>query len=308
MEIILGLLGLGGLSLLLQSKQLPTENDAYKALEKLDKNPADSEANTTVGMYLAFVMGNYSEGIPYFAKSSNSTLKKLAERELASIETPDDQVKTGNEWVLAASKFPSLVSLFYDRAASWYMKAWPNLKESDKAKMRIQAQRLAAPRRPGALRKILPSGWTQDALAQIKPSELDNTIARSGSYSAKIYPSNETVPDGFSGIQSARYPVKGRSFEASAFFRSNDTDTPSDRLEIVFYDNRGSFIGYRKQPVPVDVPFWNYVGIKGDVLPGASEAQLKIRIDSKQGNVWVDDASLKFNSIEDLKNGSFEEK
>jgi hypothetical protein len=55
MEIILGLLGLGGLSLLLQSKPLPTEKDANKALEKLDKNPADSEANTTVGMYLSFL-------------------------------------------------------------------------------------------------------------------------------------------------------------------------------------------------------------------------------------------------------------
>lgn len=55
MEIILGLLGLGGLSLLLQSKPLPTEKDANKALEKLDKNPTDSEANTTVGMYLSFL-------------------------------------------------------------------------------------------------------------------------------------------------------------------------------------------------------------------------------------------------------------
>jgi hypothetical protein len=76
---------------------------------------------------------------------------------------------------------------------------------------------------------------------------------------------------------------------------------------IDFYDNQGTFIGDKKS-IPVDMPFWNQVVIKGDVIPGASEAQLVIRMYSRMGNIWTDDASLKFNSIEDLKNGSFEGK
>ena len=311
MEIILGLLGLGGLSLLLQSKPLPTKDEAIKASEKLNENPNDPAANLVAGKYLAFVMGKYDEAMGYLIKSSDSTLKNLAEHEIdpAYTDSPDKQVAIGNEWVKAAGKFPALVGLFYDRASHWYIKAWYALKEPDKAKLRIQARRLAAPRRPGVKRKGIPSGWEAAAgIAAIKDPELDNTIARTGSYSVKNFPPNETVPNGYSNVRSILYPIKGNPFEASAFVRSEGTDNPSDRFLVDFYDNRGTFIGDRRVPIPTDMPFWNHVVINGDVVPGASYAILLVRMYSKKGNIWVDDASLKFNGIEDLKNGSFEEK
>jgi hypothetical protein len=175
--------------------------------------------------------------------------------------------------------------------------------------MRLQAQRLSAPRRPAGPRKNLPSGWERDpGRASLKDPELDNTIARSGSYSAKTFPANETVPNGFSGLKSSRYPVKGMMFEASAFFRSDGTENPADRFLVDFYDNRGSLLSAPGHPIQIDMPFWHYIVIKGNTPPGATEAQLVVRVFSKKGNVWVDDASLKFNLIEDLKNGSFEER
>lgn len=308
MELVLGLLGLGGLSLLMQAKPLPTQKEADKALEKLAKSPDDAQANQTVGMYVAFVVGNYTEALPYLAKSSNTTLKKLAELEAVVADDPPEQVKLGNEWIQAAPKFPALVPIFYDRASFWYMKAWPKLSDPDKAKMRLQAQKLAAPRRPGPARKNLPSSWEQDNQNPVKPSEIDHTIARTGSYSIKINPSNPSVPTGFSGIQSVPYAVKGTNYEAVAFFRSVDTESQRDLLALTFYDDRGSVITHAKKAIPVDNPFWTPVVLSGEIPKGASEVRLVIHIYSKEGNVWVDDVSLKFNSINDMKNGSFEEK
>ena len=310
MELILSLLGLGGLALLLQSKPLPTEKDAIKASEKLDKDPNDPAANTTVGMYVAFVLGKFTEAMPYLAKSSDSTLKNLAEHELdpAYTGTPDKQVKLGNDWVQAASKFPLLVAIFYDRAAYWYKQAWPDLKEPDKAKLRIQAQRLATPRRPGPPRKKLPLGWITVGVAVTKPTELDNTIARTGSYSAKTFPTKEDIP-GYSGLQSIHYPVKGSSYEASVFVRSNETDSQEDSVTLRFYNSEGlTHNADQKKLLPADLPFWHYVSFKGIVSPGAQEAAIMVHQYSKRGNLWIDDASLRFNLIEDLKNGSFEEK
>jgi hypothetical protein len=309
LELLLGLLGLGGFAFLLQSKPLPTQSDAVKASEKLDKDPDDPAANTVIGTYMAFVLGKFPEAMPYLAKSSDSTLKNLAQQEigLAYSEEPDKQVKMGNEWVQASKKFTSLVGLFYDRASFWYVKAWPNLKEPDKTKMRIQAQRLATSRRPGPPRKS-SSGWFNNpGIAVIKPTELDNTIARTGSYSAKLFPAKENVPNGYSGLYTIPYPVKGANFEVSAFVRSNETDNQEDEMSIKFSDDQG-INSWRKVLLPVDLPFWQYVSIKGATPPNARQITILVNQYSKKGNIWVDDASLRFNLIEDMKNGSFEEK
>ncbi len=70
MELLLGLAGLIGLAALLQSKaSLPSEADYKKALDKLKTTPADPDANTTAGKYVAFVLGDYETGMKYLANS-----------------------------------------------------------------------------------------------------------------------------------------------------------------------------------------------------------------------------------------------
>lgn len=311
MDLILGLLGVGTLSILVQAKAIPSEEDALKAAEKLEKDPEDKAANLVVGKYRAFALGDFKGAMPFLAKSSDSTLKTLAEHEVdpAYADAPDKQVKMGNEWVVASKKFPALLPIFFDRASYWYMTAWPNLELLDQAKLRVQAKLLAQPRRPGPAKKALPTAWQPDpGLAVVQRPELDNTIARSGSYSAKTFPANETVPNGFTGIKSVPYPVRGQTFEAAASFRTDGTENRADRFLVDFYDNRGSLLAAPAMALMVDMPFWNRIVVKGNIPPGAATAQLVTRVYSKKGNVWMDDAVLRFNEIDDLKNGSFEEK
>lgn len=310
-EFILGLMGLGGLVLLLQSKAIPSEDEALKAAGRLEKDPDDKAANLVVAKYRAFGLGDFDGAMPFFAKSSDTTLKTLAEHELDPeyIDAPDEQVRMGNEWVTASKKFPLLMPLFFDRATHWYVAAWPRVGPVDQAKLRQQAKLLAQPRRPGPARKQLPTGWQADpGRAVVQQPELDNTIARSGAYSAKTFPANETVPNGFTGIKSAPYPVKAQTFEAVAYFRTDGTESPTDAFIVDFYDNRGSLLAAPNVRLMVDMPFWNRVIVKGNVPPGAATAQLVARIYSKKGNVWMDDAILRFDGIGELKNGSFEEK
>lgn len=310
--LLLGLAGLGGLALLLQQKPLPSQEDVLNALKVLDKSPDDPDANTIAGKWKAFVMGDYDEGMNFLKKSKDSTLKSLAdhEKDFAFTALPEGEVKMGDEWVAAAKKFPALWRIFYDRAIQWYKQAWTRLDAAGKAKLRAQGLRIAAARPPGIPRKGLPTGWASDQGLAGKPSNLDPSIARTGSYSVKLAPADEKVQNSVSAITSDLTPVEGKTFEYSAYLLSDGTENAADKIVLRFFDGGGNMIGNGVSAFyQNDIPFWNRVSIKGNIPENAARAQALITLYSKKGNVWVDDVSLKLdNAREVLKNGSFEEK
>jgi len=305
--ILLGLAGLGGLALLLQSKPLPSKEDAEKAFEKLDKDPMDPDANTVFGKYKAFVQGDYDAAMPYLVHSKDTTLKTLAEHELdaSHTATAPQKVAMGDEWVAAAKNFKVLSPIFYDRAGQWYAAAWPDLDGPWKEKARQQGKKLAASRPPGAAKK-LPTGWFADpGLAGVLPA-VDGTVARTGSYSGKVSPANAKVQNSYSAIKSDLIPVAGKEFEMNCYVLTDGTEGAADRAYVLFFDNANQQIKTEQTFISTDLPFWKRFSIKGQVPKNAVRTQFAIVQNSKQGNIWVDDVSLKVDGKEILKNGSFE--
>lgn len=305
MEILLGIAALAGLALLVQSKPLPSEADVVKALDKLDKNPDDPDANTVAGKYKAFVMGDYKEGMTYLSKSNDKTLKSLAdhEQDIANTVTPVQKVTMGDEWVTAAKKFPALSRIFYDRASQWYSLAWPDLDLRSKEKLRIQGLKLAASRPPGGARKGLPQGWVGDGiLAGMGTPVTDGAVAHTGSYSIKIVPSDEKVKNTFTQLKSDVLEIPpGKELEYAAWVLSNGTESSNDRLMLYFIEkNNGSVF------IPTDLPFWTRVSGKLNIPDGATRVMLGAIQSSKKGNVWIDDVSIKVDGKEIIKNPSFE--
>lgn len=308
MELLLGAAALAaGLALLLQQKPVPSQTDAEKALDKLAKDPLDADANTVAGKYKAFVMGDYDGAMPYLVHSKDTTLKTLAEHELDAAYTalPAQKVGMGDEWVAAAKKFPALSRIFYDRAAQWYGLAWPALDGPWKAKLRIQGNKLAASRPAGGAKK-LPTGWVADpGLSGVLPTA-DGTISRVGSYSGKVSPANAKVANSYSALKSDLIPVAGKEFEMATYVLTDGTEGGADRAYVLFFDQAGSQIKTEQTFIPTDHPFWKRLTIKGPIPPNAVRSQFAVVLNSKQGNLWVDDVTLKVDGKEILKNGSFE--
>lgn len=302
-EALIALAGLGGLALLLtQSKPLPSELEFKKAQTKLATMPDDPDANTVVGKYLAFVEGNYDDGLKYLEKSGDTGLKTLAMHERAPLyaDTGPKKVGLADEWVTAAKKYPALFRIFYDRAAHWYTEAWPDLDPVWKAKAKEQGTKLSAARPPGGTRKGLPGGWKTDMGAPV----LDGTIARVGSYSVKMPsdPKSETF------LKSDPIQVVGKNLEFSGWFRSDGTNKKDDILFLNYFDKDANLIGVASAPVPVDLPFWNYVSAKAVLPPDVVTVRVGVAERSRMGTLWVDDLSFKVDGKEVLKNGSFEDR
>lgn len=311
--LLLGLAGLGGLALLLQQKPLPSRAEAEEAFDKLEKNPLDPDANTVMGKYKAFVMGDYDGAMPYLVNSKDATLKTLAEHELDAGYTalPAQKMTMGDEWVAAAKKFPALSRIFYDRAAQWYINGWEKLEGKDKERARLQGRRVAASRPPGAARKGVPEDWLDEAGPGGRPVALDGTVARTGSYSIKMSAPDEKIKNSYSGLVSnlILVPPGTKNYELSAYILSDGTESASDQIAVRFFGANGALV---VNPIssyyPIDVPFWNRASQKGKVPEGTVRSQVVFLRMSKKGSMWVDDVSLKFDGKEALKNGSFDEK
>jgi hypothetical protein len=313
-ELLLALVGIAGVALLVQSKPLPSEGDYTKAKAKLDQNPLDPDANTIVGKYMAFVQGDYSNAMPYLVHSPDKTLSNLAAHELDEAYTKSaiQKVAMGDEWVSGAKNFKPLSPIFYDRANQFYGMAWPDLDDLWKNKARQQGRKIAQARPPGQSKKTLPTGWEIGTdVAGSKPPTLDGTVARTGSYSATITAPDEKVKGSFSGLKSAVFLVTpGKLINISAYILSDGTEGIEDGLHINFFDQNGtlmigSTLGTYVQP---DLPFWTRYSFSGKVPDNAARASLFMLRKSKKGEMFLDDASVKIDGKEAIKNPSFEEK
>lgn len=315
MEILVALVGAGiaGISLLVQSKALPSEADYKKAAGRLKDKPDDPEASLVAGKYLVFVAGDWKAGAPLLAKSSDKALKALAEHELdpTHVDTALKKVGMGDEWVKAAAKAPQLFRVYFDRAAHWYVHAWKELAPDDflwRQKLREQAAKISAARPPGAARKGLPTGWIGEGVTP----QIDGIFSHYGSLSVRIPHGDPKAaagsPQATGMLKADPVPVKGKEIEVSAWVRSDGTDSPLDRIFVNFFNKQATGVWTFGPLLSVDLPFWVFVQEKTKVPEDIVFVQAGAVVHSKNGNVWVDDLSVKFDGREALKNTSFEER
>lgn len=112
------------------------------AMRKLKANPDDPEASLTVGKYACFFRGLWTENLPLLAKGSDSRLKILAEREIASPSDPEAMASIADDWWELAQSATTPIARRHIQihAAEWYKKALLGLSE---ARKQVAQQRIA---------------------------------------------------------------------------------------------------------------------------------------------------------------------
>lgn len=109
------------------------EWEKFREVERaLVQNPADPQANLTVGSRYCFRRGDWKAGLPLLVKSQNPTLTALAETELAEPATPADQLKLADAWWNAASSQDNAARRsIFRHAGGWYDRARPAITDAD---------------------------------------------------------------------------------------------------------------------------------------------------------------------------------
>ncbi len=144
---------------------------ARQARQTLSQNANDPAANLTLGKYLCFVRGEWSEGLPLLAKGSDPAYRNLAQLEDRSPASAEQRTELGDQWVkLAQSKGPETVehngAKF--RALHWYQLALPALSGSEKDRIERRTEELAKTTRPPGVRFGGRVAWFGDAPGEVR--------------------------------------------------------------------------------------------------------------------------------------------
>src|SRR5579862_4801807 len=91
-----------------RSKEVAEAKALYQSmkgvLETLAKSPDDPGANLEMGRFLCFVKGSWDLGLRFIVKSTDSTLKPLAEKELANPPTSAERSALADGWADLSEK------------------------------------------------------------------------------------------------------------------------------------------------------------------------------------------------------------
>ncbi len=291
-----------------QAKPLPSEADVKKAQEILKDTPNDPDSNTTVGKYVAFVQGDFEEGMKYLTNSGDKTLSTLAQHERAPlyVDTPVKQVGMGDEWVVAAKNFAPIYKVFHDRASQWYAKAYPFLdgpwQQKAHAQLRKVLQNPAVPDVKGA---TAPASW------KVADKTANEGATAKASHSGKM--SYQVLPMKHSGMhyypfEGSFVPVQGgKTYEFSFWALADGTDQANDQISVQVFGPGGKNLSTQFVTIGMDQPWWQKFEAKFDVAGGGVAVTLRSNIASTVGTLYFDDFSLKVDGKEVIKNGSFED-
>lgn len=94
------------------------------ALERLQREPLDADANRIVGQYRAFVARDWEQGLPMLALGSDPELRELAVAELRQPAELEDRIDLADRWwACAEARRGHVAEACRQRAATWYRDA-----------------------------------------------------------------------------------------------------------------------------------------------------------------------------------------
>ncbi|WP_164103879.1 DUF1559 family PulG-like putative transporter [Candidatus Laterigemmans baculatus] len=111
------------------------------ALAQLRKDPSDRAANSTVGMYLAFIKGDWQQGLNLLAAGDNEQLARISAIDAATPASATAMLSTADAWwdLGEATTQKQFRQASRGRAAFWYAQAMDRMPES-LARMHAQAR------------------------------------------------------------------------------------------------------------------------------------------------------------------------
>jgi clan AA aspartic protease (TIGR02281 family) len=111
----------------------PDPASVARAISVLESKPNDGTANLVVGRYSCFVKGEWTDGLPLLAKSSDVAAKKLAVEDLKKPSDAEAQLALADGWwAYADSQQGSEKVAIQVHAQDLYRKALPGLKGLEK--------------------------------------------------------------------------------------------------------------------------------------------------------------------------------
>lgn len=119
-----------------KNKEIDAASKAFEkvrnAINVLESDPDEPDANTTMGRYYCSQKDNWKKGLPMLLKCGDASLKNLAERDLRNPTSTSAQIALGNAWWDADIK---------RRSVYWYKIALPHLAgmEKDKIAKRLES-------------------------------------------------------------------------------------------------------------------------------------------------------------------------
>jgi hypothetical protein len=116
------------------TKPPPKNPPAKNVRPNTTELPVDgAQDNARAGKSLCFVNGNWGEGLPKLADSTDEDLKKLAQKELAAPEAVADRLAVADGWWALSEKFgPPAKAQIRRHAVEWYQKVVGELEDSDR--------------------------------------------------------------------------------------------------------------------------------------------------------------------------------
>lgn len=293
-------------SLLFVFSQVPSEADVKKAIEKLAVNQDDPEANLTVGKHLAFGRADWEKALPHLSKGSDKGLKEAAEKDLQAAKDSNamERVAFGDAWINLARRFPASRKRLEERAVHWYAKAWPELDDLWKMKMRERLRRLFQnPPAPTVKAQIPIKGWTGDPESKGGPSA---AAVHTGKFSVQI--TAFKLGRVYCPISQSVTVKPGTNYKLSCWVLTDGTDFP-ESLRVHIQDAKGAYILIKGAPILPDQPWWRRVDVEFEAGKEAVLAQVDVAVTSTQGVLYFDNFSVMgADGRELLKNQGFEEK
>lgn len=124
-----------------------TVNDAQRvyqtvapSFQALQSNPDNPEANLAVGRYLAFLKGDWSEGLPHLAKGSDREIAAAAHTDLGAPQEAESRLALGNAWYAIAERESNenMKNGIILRAAEHYRSVIPTLEGLAKRRIEVR--------------------------------------------------------------------------------------------------------------------------------------------------------------------------
>lgn len=188
---------------------------ALQAEAKLKTAPEDPQANHQVGVYRAFVKGDWTAGLPMLAKSPVAPVAQAAQLDLKKPKTAKEQKAVGDAWWALADQ-PRLKDhklRLWERAGHWYRPAAGKLSSLAKVTVEKRLKELDAQGGPGIAAANQVSLTAVQAIGQVGVDLDDGPVHRTVKIGGRTFKKSVWVqPKDYEGVAKVSY-LLGKNYE-----------------------------------------------------------------------------------------------
>jgi hypothetical protein len=126
-------------------KSIEGRKARYEAMETLQSNPDDPDANLVVGEHLVIAEGNWEQALPHLAKGADEQLAASANMELSDLPDATAMIALAESWekIAIARRGKQEETVYLRRAIHWFQESLPQLDGLDRIATSKKLEELA---------------------------------------------------------------------------------------------------------------------------------------------------------------------